>query len=85
MAGFEAFGVQEATLAIIIGTLAAIVFSLKVLFELERRIASIDRNIERMVRGVLKEELNIEKQLSRRNTRSTRKTSRKVVRSRLRR
>ena len=64
MVGLESFGVQEATLAIIIGTLAAIVFSLKVLFELERRIASIDKNIERMVRGVLREELNIERKLS---------------------
>ncbi len=65
MVGLESFGIQEATLAIIIGTLAAIVFSLKVLFELERRIASIDKNIERMVRGVLREEMNIERKLSR--------------------
>lgn len=69
MVGFESFGVQEATLAIIVGTLAAIVFSLKVLFELERRIVSIDRNIERMVRGVLKEEVRIEKQLGKRSSR----------------
>ena len=33
-----AFGVQEITLAIIIGTLAAIVYSLRILVLMERRI-----------------------------------------------
>jgi len=49
-------------LAIIIGTLAAIVYSLRILVLLERRIANMDLNIERIVARVEKEELKIEAQ-----------------------
>jgi len=55
------FGVQEITLAIIIGTLAAIVYALRVLVLMERRIARIEMHIERVVNQLLKEELKIEK------------------------
>jgi len=55
------FGVQEITLAIIIGTLAAIVYALRVLVLMERRIARIEMHIERVVNNLLKEELKIEK------------------------
>ncbi|MFH1642976.1 MAG: hypothetical protein ABIC04_08840 [Nanoarchaeota archaeon] len=58
-------GVQEITLAIIIGTLAAIVYSLRILVLLERRIARIEMHIERAVEKVMKEELRIEKNLKR--------------------
>ena len=55
------FGVQEITLSIIIGTLAAIVYALRVLVLMERRIARIEMHIERVVDQLLKEELKIEK------------------------
>ena len=38
----------EVILAVIIGTLAAIVYSLRVLILLERRVASMEMHIERM-------------------------------------
>jgi hypothetical protein len=47
-------------LAIIIGTLAAIVYSLRILVLLERRIAKIDLNLERIVERVAIEEKKIE-------------------------
>lgn len=47
-------------LAIIIGTLAAIVYSLRILVLLERRIARIDYHMERLVNRILKEETLIE-------------------------
>ena len=50
-------------LAIIIGTLAAIVYSLRVLILLERRIARIDTHIELMAKSILKDEQEIEKML----------------------
>lgn len=48
-------------LAIIIGTLAAIVYSLRVLVLMERRIARIDKHLEMMVEKVVVEEHRIEK------------------------
>ena len=48
-------------LAVIIGTLAAIVYSLRVLILLERRIARIDVHIELMAKSILKDEEDIEK------------------------
>lgn len=59
------FGVQEFTLAIIVGTLAAIVYSLRVLVLMERRVARIETHIERAVGRVMKEEIKIEKSLKR--------------------
>jgi len=41
-------------LAIIIGTLAAIVYSLRVLLILERRVAGMEQNIQRMTNQILK-------------------------------
>ena len=49
-------------LGIIIGVLAAIVYSLRVLILLERRIARMDLNIESLTNRVLREELIIEKE-----------------------
>ncbi len=58
MAGLE---LAEVILAVIIGTLAAIVYSLRVLILLERRVASMEQNIQKMTARVLKEEVFIEK------------------------
>ena len=59
-------GVQEVTLAIIVGTLAAIVYSLRILVLMERRIARIEMHIETAVGKVMKEELKIEQKLKKR-------------------
>lgn len=59
------FGVQEITLSIIIGTLAAIVYALRVMVLMERRIARIEMHIERVVDQLMKEELKIEKAVKR--------------------
>ena len=47
-------------LAIVIGVLAAVVYSLRILVLLERRIGRIDLHIERMVEKIAKEEIVIE-------------------------
>ncbi len=52
---------QTIILAIIIGTLAAIVYSLRVLVLMERRIARIDKHIEMMAEKIVLEEARIEK------------------------
>ena len=62
-----AFGVQEITLAIIIGTLAAIVYSLRILVLMERRIARIEMHIERVVDKIVKEEITIERSMKKRH------------------
>jgi len=51
-------------LAIIIGTLAAIVYSLRVLVLMERRVARIDRHIEMLAEKLIVEERKIEKIVS---------------------
>jgi len=51
---------EQIILAIIVGTLGAIVYSLRILVLVERRIARLDMNIEKLVRKVLKEEVKIE-------------------------
>ncbi len=48
-------------LAIIVATLAAIVYSLRVLVLMERRISRIDAHIEALVKSVMREELKIER------------------------
>lgn len=61
-----ALELAEVILAIIIGTLAAIVYSLRVLILLERRVASMESNIQKLTAKVLKEEVVIERALKRR-------------------
>ncbi|MBI1968977.1 hypothetical protein HYS49_03630 [Candidatus Woesearchaeota archaeon] len=56
-----ALELAEVILAVIIGTLFAIVYSLRVLILLERRVASMEANIQRLTQRVLKEETIIEK------------------------
>ncbi|MBW2973291.1 hypothetical protein KY346_02780 [Candidatus Woesearchaeota archaeon] len=58
--------VLRITLAVVIGTLAAIVYSLRVLVLMERRMAKIETHIDRVTQKILKEELKIEKMVSRR-------------------
>jgi len=53
-------------LAVIIGTLAAIVYSLRVLVLMERRVARIEQHLDRMVHRTLLEETKIERSLKRR-------------------
>jgi len=64
--GKMVLGMQEVTLAIIVGTLAAIVYSLRILVLMERRIARIEMHIENVVGKIMKEELRIEKRLKKR-------------------
>ncbi|MBI2668794.1 hypothetical protein HYX14_03045 [Candidatus Woesearchaeota archaeon] len=63
MAGLE---LQEVILAVIIGTLLAIVYSLRVLILVERRVASMEANIQKLTSRVLREEVAIEKALKKR-------------------
>lgn len=72
-------GFEGIILAIILATLAAIVYSLRVLVILERRMARIDLNIERVTERILTEEARIEKALHIKptNTSSKKKTSSK--------
>ena len=58
--------VEQVTLAIIIGTLAAIVYSLRILVLMERRIARIEMHVERVVDKIVKEELKIERSVKHR-------------------
>jgi hypothetical protein len=53
-------GMETVILAVIIGTLFAIVYSLRVLVLMERRMARIDMHIEALVNKVLSEEKHIE-------------------------
>lgn len=53
-------------LAIIIGTLAAIVYSLRVLVLMERRVARIDKHIEMLAEKIFVEEMKIEKMVAKR-------------------
>ncbi len=55
--------VTEITLAIILGVLAAIVYSLRVLVLLERRMARVDQNLEKIVLRIAHDEALIEKKL----------------------
>jgi hypothetical protein len=58
-----ALGLAELTLLVIVGTLAAIVYSLRILVLLERRIAGMEMNIQLITKKILKEELSIEKKI----------------------
>jgi hypothetical protein len=60
---FDQFGALEFVLVIVMGTLFAIVYSLRVLVLMERRIARIEMHIENVVGKVMREEVTIEKSL----------------------
>lgn len=57
-------GLEVVILAVILGTLFAIVYSLRVLVLMERRVARIDTHIESLVMQVLEEEHKIEEEES---------------------
>lgn len=56
-------GVLNVVLAVIIATLMAIVYSLKVLILMERRVARMESHIEKITNRILLEELRIERAL----------------------
>ena len=58
--------VEQVTLAVILGTLGAIVYSLRILVLMERRIARIEMHIERVVDKIVKEEITIERSIKKR-------------------
>lgn len=71
----EGLSLEGVILAVILGTLAGIVYCLRILVLVERRVARMDLNIEKLTRRILREELKIEatekrleKQLKRRKT-----------------
>ncbi len=53
-------GVVELTLCIVVGMLLAIIFSLRILVIMERRVARMELHIERIASRILKEERVIE-------------------------
>ncbi len=55
-----ALSLEGVTLAVIIGTLAAIVYSLRILVMLERRMARMDENLLIITNKIMREELHIE-------------------------
>lgn len=55
----------DVVLAIIIGVLAAIVYSLRVLVLMDRKIARIELHIEKMAHKMVQEEYKIEEELKR--------------------
>lgn len=56
----------KTTLALVIGTLAAIVYSLRYLVVMERRMGRIERHIEYLAKKVLAEEITIERAVKKR-------------------
>ncbi len=55
--------VTQLTLAVILGALGTILFSLRILIILERRVASMEANIQALVKRVLREEQLIERRM----------------------
>ncbi len=52
------------TLAAVVGTLAAIVYCLRILVLMERRVGKIETHINNLVHKVLKEEVKIERMIT---------------------
>lgn len=61
-----ALDVQGVILSIIIATLAAIVYSLRILVLMERRMMRIEGHLESVASRILREELKIERSVKRR-------------------
>ena len=57
--------VLRITLAVIVGTLAAIVYSIRVLILMERRVARIEGHLDNIAHRILTEEQVIEKSMRR--------------------
>jgi hypothetical protein len=58
--------VLRITLAVIVGTLAAIVYCVRVLILMERRVARIEEHIDNIAHKILSEEQVIEKAMRKR-------------------
>ncbi|MFH1054159.1 MAG: hypothetical protein V1740_07105 [Candidatus Woesearchaeota archaeon] len=58
--------IMDLTLLAVMGTLAAIIYAMRILVLVERRIARIELHLEKMTSRVLKEEININRKLSKR-------------------
>jgi hypothetical protein len=58
-----ALNLEGVILSIIIGTLAAIVYSLRILILMERRMSRIEGHVESIAAKILREELKLEKAL----------------------
>jgi len=56
----------KTTLALVIGTLAAIVYSLRYLVVMERRMAKIESHIEYLAKRVLAEEVSLKRVIRKR-------------------
>jgi hypothetical protein len=56
-----ALTIEQLILAVIIGTLAAIVYSLRILVLMERRVAKMEFHVEKIVEKVLSEEVSLER------------------------
>ena len=70
--------VTQVTLAVIIGVLAAVVYSLRVLVLMERRVARIELHIEKLAEKMVREEMKIERKLSsRKPAKKSKKKSKK--------
>ena len=54
------------TLAVIIGTLAAIVYSLRILVLMERRVARIEEHLDKAVHKLLRSEERLERKMGKR-------------------
>jgi len=59
--------VMRITLAVIVGTLAAIVYCIRVLILMERRVARIEGHLDNIAHKILIEEQAIEKSLRRKH------------------
>ncbi|MFH1510102.1 MAG: hypothetical protein ABIF10_00295 [Candidatus Woesearchaeota archaeon] len=58
--------IDQLILCVIIGTLAAIVYCLRVLVLMERKVARMEFHVEKLVGKILSEELTIERSLKKR-------------------
>ncbi len=63
--GIMVLDVTQVTLAIIIGVLAAIVYSLRILVIMERRVARLEMHIEKLAEKIIREEVKIERKVTR--------------------
>jgi len=57
---------EQAILIIMVGVMAAIVYSLRVLVLMERRVASMENHLENIAGRILREEVTIEKMVKKR-------------------
>lgn len=80
----SALSMSEVILAVIIGTLAAIVYSLRVLILLERRVANMEMHIQGMARHVLSDEKKILNAVSRKRSPAKRKPAKRATKRRKR-